>query len=55
MKSQQVAEPNEIGPYETVLRDALAADACRPRRERRPSFYVSDPELGQRLSRRLRV
>ncbi len=35
MKYRRVAGPKKIGPYEAILRDALAADARRPRRERR--------------------
>src|ERR1041385_8556832 len=32
MKYQRAAAPKKIGPYEAVLRDALAPDARRPRR-----------------------
>ena len=35
MKYQRLAGPKKIGPYEAGLREALAADARRPRRERR--------------------
>jgi transposase len=35
MAYRRSAAPKKIGPYETTLRDALAADARRPRRERR--------------------
>jgi hypothetical protein len=35
MKYRRVAGPKKIGPYEAILRNALAADARRPRRERR--------------------
>jgi transposase len=35
MRYQRSAGPKKIGPYEAVLREALAADARRPRRERR--------------------
>jgi transcriptional regulator with XRE-family HTH domain len=35
MAYRRVAAPKKIGPYEAWLRDALAADARRPRRERR--------------------
>ncbi|MEZ5289806.1 MAG: hypothetical protein R2745_01855 [Vicinamibacterales bacterium] len=35
MTYRRVAGPKKIGPYEAQLRDALAADARRPRRERR--------------------
>lgn len=35
MRYRRPPAPKKIGPYEAVLRDALAADARRPRRERR--------------------
>ena len=35
MQYRRSPGPKKIGPYETLLRDALAADARRPRRERR--------------------
>jgi transposase len=35
MTYRRVGTPKKIGPYEATLRDALAADARRPRRERR--------------------
>jgi len=35
MRYQRAPGPRKIGPYEAVLREALAADARRPRRERR--------------------
>jgi transcriptional regulator with XRE-family HTH domain len=35
MKYRRAPTLKKIGPYEAVLRDALAADARRPRRERR--------------------
>jgi transposase len=35
MKYQRAGGPKKIGPYEAGLREALAADARRPRRERR--------------------
>jgi len=35
MTYQRAPGPKKIGPYEVVLREALAADARRPRRERR--------------------
>ncbi len=35
MRYRRAAGPKKIGPYEAQLRDALAADARRPRRERR--------------------
>jgi len=35
MAYRRSAVPKKIGPYEATLRDALAADARRPRRERR--------------------
>jgi hypothetical protein len=35
MQYQRSAEPKKIGPYEAILREALATDARRPRRERR--------------------
>jgi transposase len=35
MRYQRAPGPKKIGPYEAVLREALAADARRPRRERR--------------------
>src|SRR5262245_27442264 len=35
MKYRRSAAPKKIGPYEAPLRDALVADARRPRRERR--------------------
>lgn len=35
MKYRRAAGPKKIGPYEAGLREALAADARRPRRERR--------------------
>jgi transposase len=35
MAYRRSAAPKKIGPYEATLRDALAADARRPRRERR--------------------
>jgi transposase len=35
MKYQRAAAPKKIGPYEATLREALATDARRPRRERR--------------------
>jgi transposase-like protein len=35
MKYQRAVAPKKIGPYEAVLRQALEADARRPRRERR--------------------
>src|SRR5262245_315007 len=35
MKYRRSPAPKKIGPYEAVLRDALAVDARRPRRERR--------------------
>ena len=35
MRYRRSAGPRKIGPYEAVLQEALAADARRPRRERR--------------------
>ena len=35
-----MAAPKKIGPYETWLRDALATDARRPRRERRTALKL---------------
>ncbi|MCC6191180.1 MAG: IS21 family transposase [Anaerolineales bacterium] len=35
MKYRRSATPKKIGPYEAALREALAVDARRPRRERR--------------------
>lgn len=41
MAYRRSAAPKKIGPYETRLRDALAADARRPRRERRTARSAS--------------
>ena len=40
MQYRRVAAPKKIGPYETWLRDALATDARRPRRERRTALKL---------------
>ena len=40
MQYRRAAVPKKIGPYETVLRDALATDARRPRRERRTALKL---------------
>jgi transcriptional regulator with XRE-family HTH domain len=37
---RRVASPKKISPYEATLRDALAADARRPRRERRTALKL---------------
>ncbi len=37
---RRAAAPKKIGPYEAQLRDALAADARRPRRERRTALKL---------------
>jgi transposase-like protein len=40
MTYQRAATPKKIGPYEARRRDALAADARRPRRERRTALKL---------------
>jgi transposase len=40
MHYRRVSAPKKIGPYETWLRDALATDARRPRRERRTGLKL---------------
>ena len=45
MKYQRAAGPKKIGPYEAVLREALAADARRPRRERRTARKLYAHEM----------
>ena len=40
MRYQRAAAPKKIGPYEAVLREALATDARRPRRERRTALKL---------------
>ena len=40
MQYRRVTAPKKIGPYETWLRDALATDARRPRRERRTALKL---------------
>jgi len=40
MQYRRVAAPKKIGPYESWLRDALATDARRPRRERRTALKL---------------
>ena len=40
MQYRRAAAPKKIGPYEAVLRDALATDARRPRRERRTALKL---------------
>jgi transposase len=40
MAYRRSTAPKKIGPYEAVLRDALATDARRPRRERRTALKL---------------
>jgi DNA replication protein DnaC/transcriptional regulator with XRE-family HTH domain len=48
MTYRRAAGPKKIGPYEATLRDALATDARRPRRERRTArkLYAQLREQG---------
>jgi transposase len=48
MRYQRVAAPKKIGPYEATLREALATDARRQRRERRTArkLYAQIREHG---------